>query len=398
MPSLLDRALRPQAVLAVLVVVLVLGVLLTPARVPADPRPNLTTYSAEPGGAKGVHEVARRLGWRPTRRLTPLRGTLDTDAAYLVLAPPSDLTSSEVTALLDAVRRGAGLVFVPRDGSPLADSLGVERSERRFDELATFGATGPEPDEDEEDDERASPATRYTLAGAPLARGDTALVLAVRDSGRVRPVVAGFPLGRGRVVAVADPRLLVNDVLREGDNAMVAVRALEYAAPAPGARLVFAEYHFGHGERLGMAELAWRALAGTAPGRATLALVAAALLLLMAVGPRPIAPVERLRLERRSPLEHVGALARAYEQIAATRSTVRRLVRGLRRRHAPARPAGEPEERWLDAIRARHPGAAADIAIVERALREPLPPADLRAAGDALARIETLLTPHRART
>jgi hypothetical protein len=220
------------------------------------------------------------------------------------------------------------------------------------------------------------------------------LLLGARDSTIVRPVVLGFPLARGRVLAMADPVLLRNDVVRRGDPGVLAVRALEWASRGRQAPLVFSEYHFGHGARRGLAGIARDAMLGTAPGRAVLQLVAAALILLLAVAPRPLAPEERSRIERRSPLEHVGALARAYEQIGATQSSARRLVRGLRRRHPAARGHADGEERFLAALRARHPAAADDIAILERALREPLPPSEFREVGGAVERVERTIFPH----
>jgi hypothetical protein len=390
--SLLERALRPQAVVVVLLVVVVASVLLSPPPAATDETPLLTTYSTSPNGAKAVHEIARRMGWPVERRLTSLRGTLDARAVYVLLAPPEPVTSSEAHALLDAVRRGAGLVFVADERTVLSDSLNVRRTRWRFDPLPTFASDLAAPS-----DSAAAPHVRHALRLPRAFRADTALVLAARDSGRARPVVAGFALGAGRVVAIADASVLRNDVVRRGLNAAIPIRALEYASPAPRSPVVFGEYHFGYGERTSLSELVWRAMTTTPAGRAALVLIVAALLLLMAASPRPIAPVDRVRIERRSPLEHVGALARAYEQIAATRSTVRRLVRGVRRRHGGSRRASEDEEGYLATLRVRHPSAAGDIALVERALHTPTAPAELRAAGDAIARIERLVSPLQSR-
>ncbi|HEU4565394.1 MAG TPA: DUF4350 domain-containing protein, partial [Gemmatimonadaceae bacterium] len=327
------------------------------------------------------------------RRLEPLRGTLDSGAVYVVLAPPVELTGAEVGAVLRAVRAGAGLLYIVRAGSPLADSLGVRLSPWRGRLLETVPApeTGVSP-------AAATPMVRYTLHDSLPTFPDVTILLSARDSGAARPVVLGRALGRGRVVIVTEPRILGNAALRAADNGVLAARMLEYASPRSGARLVFPEYLFGYGRRTGMSDLMARALLHTAPGRATLVLGAAALLLLLAVSPRPIAPVERARVERRSPLEHVGALARAYEQIGATRSSVRRLVRGVRRRHGARGAAGhaQSEEELLAALRSRHPAAAQDVALLERALREPLTPPELRDAGEAVARLERTIFPTRA--
>jgi hypothetical protein len=69
------------------------------------------------------------------------------------------------------------------------------------------------------------------------------------------------------------------------------------------------------------------------PVGATLLQVAlAALVLLLALGPRALPPVDVLRVERRDPLEQIDALAHAYEQVRATRTLTARLLHGVRSR------------------------------------------------------------------
>jgi hypothetical protein len=118
--------------------------------------------------------------------------------------------------------------------------------------------------------------------------------------------------------------------------------------------------------------------------------VGAALLLLAALGARPLVPVGRQRIERRSPFEHVGALARAYEEIGATRVVARRLVRGLRRRlgSSTSPSATRDEDALLAALEARHPALAPQIALVRDAMRTARTPAALLEVGRAVAEIE----------
>jgi hypothetical protein len=393
----LDRILRPQVTLAVLATVLVLGVLFSPSHDPDQDVPLLTTRSSEGRGARGLYEVVDRLGWHVERRDTPLRGDLDTTAAYLILDPPVDLTGSEVGAVLAAVRRGAGLIVVPLRNTPLADSIGVHRSRWHIRALETGGA----PTRSDRPEERRTPDVRYTLQGPRTARDDTVVFLTATDSGRPRPVVVGFPDAHGRVVAIADPVVLRNDVIRHGAGGVLAVRLVEYAMPHAGGHLTFAEYYFGYGRHSTVERLVGDALVYTAPGRAAVVIILAALILLLAVSPRPITPIDRVTIERRSPLEHVGALARAYEQIGATRASTRRLVRGLRRRHPALRTTAsggqaESEEDYLAMVRTRYPAVATDVALLEHALRLPQSPAEFRALGAALGRIEHTIAPPRA--
>jgi hypothetical protein len=135
------------------------------------------------------------------------------------------------------------------------------------------------------------------------------------------------------------------------------------------------------------------ALTGTPAGRVTLGLVAAALVLLLASGVRPLAPVSVPPVSRRSPLEHVGALAHAYAQVDARSLGASRLVRGLRRRHSLGLPRTLPDDTYLSALRARIPTAAADVDRIAAALAphssDSSDPSDrFSATGAAVANIE----------
>ena len=101
---------------------LVLAVLLSP-RGGGESAAQLTSYSADPNGARGLHDLARRLGWQVERRITPFDRAVDPRATYLVLDPPVEMTGSEASRLLDAVRAGASLLLVAQRDSPLSDSL-----------------------------------------------------------------------------------------------------------------------------------------------------------------------------------------------------------------------------------------------------------------------------------
>src|SRR5215208_3743391 len=133
--------LSPRVVFPLLAVVLVLTVLFTPESAGSgDTR--LTTSSAAPYGARGLYELLGRMGWRTQRRTEGFRGDLDSSAVYVVLDPPNDLTASEAHAVLDAVRRGAGLLFVASRGSTLSDSLALRSAK-------TWGRSAPPPDDTE---------------------------------------------------------------------------------------------------------------------------------------------------------------------------------------------------------------------------------------------------------
>lgn len=397
--------LRPRVVFSILALVVVLAVLLAPAPEPGIAEPNLTTYSVAPNGARGLHDLAARLGWPVSRRLEPFRGAVDSAATYAVLMPPIELTSGEVGSLLAAVRSGAGLVIIPREGSPIADSLGLRRSR-----VAIPLSTSPddhdadEADTAEVDRERpAAPDTgevvrraelydmelRHVLEATRPLPIDTTVFLRGRrvNDSSLRPAVLGRPLGRGRVVAVADPAILLNDTMRDSGFAVLPIRLLEWASPGAGAPIVFAEFHHGFGRHASLTRTVARGITHAPLGRAVGVLAIAALVLVVSQAIRPMPPIARQRIERRSPLEHVTALARAYEQIGATRTTVRSLVRGLRRRRVAGRRSITDTE-LLRAIAERHPAVSADVDRVIAATEQTVSPSELLAVGRAIATIE----------
>lgn len=236
---------------------------------------------------------------------------------------------------------------------------------------------------------------RASLDAATLESGDlptpfpadtVSFVTALLPRNRLAPVVMGIRLGKGRIVAVADPYLLTNLEVRDGDAAVIAVRAIEWLAPDRQRRIVFDEYHLTPPEKTGAGPIA-RAVFQTPLGRVTAQLLFAAVLLLLALGARPLAPRPRMRLERRSPFEHVGALARAYEQVRATRLASRRLLHGLRRRHPIGRLASD-DDSYLAALGSRYPHLRDEIARVRAALETPLPPEKFLLVGNAIETIE----------
>ena len=433
-----SRWLRPGVVLPALAVVLVLAIVFTPqntiGRVGND---RLTSYSTESQGARGFHESLRRLGWRVERRLTPFDGAAATDAVYLMLDPPVEPTALEVHRLLEAVRGGASLVFVASRGSTLSDSLSVRPTTRggpivldtaavraRCDTVTsggiidwpggrpwlfalrrtgplsfvgdttfvhvtgTRGASAGDRAGDDEDDDASAASDEDE--GAAIARAHPGLPNA--DA-----AVVGFALGRGRVLAISDPDFLRNDVVRvcRWNMGVVAVSALDWAAArAPGTslrRAVFAEYHQGYGRHASVVRTAREFLVRAPLGRVLLVLAIASLLLLLAAAARPLVPLARARFERRSPLEHVGALSRAYEQAGATRTAARQLARGVRRRHAHGGWRRANDEEFLRSVAARHPRLAPDVERVIRATNTAITPAELVHVGRAIESIERTL-------
>ena len=407
------RLSASAVIVAGLAALLVIALLLTPAT--QDVRGQLTSTSAGPGGARALHDLMARLGWRVERRDLPFTRSLDSTAVYAVLDPPVLVTASEAHDLLQVVRAGAGLLVVAPGNGPLADSLGISHT--------TLGGVVARSDQAPEGfcpDSLNRPGLITWPDGhvnswwlQTRRRADTVFLRVRTDSGVAgrmgvaigadsategrlsRPGIAGYTLGRGRVVAVADPDLLRNDVLRvcRWNAGPTAVAALHWLAPTATRRLVFDEYHQNPNVEAAPMRAVSRALVAQPWGRTMLALAAAGLLLLVALAVRPVTPAPRLTVERRSPLEHVSALARAYAQAGATRLVIRRLVRGLRRRHAIGAASRGDDTRFLNSLAQRYPDLQPDVQTVARALDAPVRPAELSTVGDAVARIDFRLRP-----
>lgn len=392
----LEKLVTPARFAIVLAVLLVVALLREPASSPASAW-RFTSYSADPNGARGLYEVAEEVGWKVVRRTTSFREDLDSAATYVVLDPAIDLTASEVGNLLAAVRRGAGLVVVPRQGTRLEDSLPVRSSGAG----STFA-----PLMVPSDSSYATPSTevvtpnhlwpRAVLVPKRPLPSDTISLLSAKlafttrkaaSASRFNPVILRIPLGKGRVVAIADPTFLRNDVLRHGRTSVLALKTIALARPDTTSPVIFDEYHHGFGTHANLLAAIARFMGGTPPGLLILQLSIAGILLVAAVGARPLPPRARDVTERRSALEHVDALAAAYEGAVAVRTVARRLVRGLRRRHPVGSTGTLGEVEYLSLLRERRPPVADDALLLADACERGVVPArlpELLAASDRI--------------
>lgn len=368
--------------------------------------PRLSTHLAGSLGARLLADLATRMGWSVVRRdSVPAPLAADGRTIHAILAPAMPLTPAEAHLHLEAVRGGDAMLLVLAGRSPLSDSLHVTA----FPRGGILPRSHVKRGECEARRELTPPlwadgkvhllGVRW-LRGAPAGREVFARV-DTDDTGSspAADAAAGFAFGRGRIVVVADPDLLRNDVLRHcpwGAD-VIAMRMLEYlraGGNAPRTTLAFDEYHHGFGPQRGALPVAVGFLGAHPLGRTILQVLLAGAVFLLALAPRAIRPRAVERFERRDPLEQVDALAHAYEQVHATRTITARLLRGVRRRaeRGGAGARARPDAEFLDATVMRAPELAADVAIVRNALQQPLADRDFLAAGAALQRIEDTLT------
>ncbi|HVH39690.1 MAG TPA: DUF4350 domain-containing protein [Gemmatimonadaceae bacterium] len=414
---------RPRLVLPAISALVIAVALVTPTTVGSrsgDAR--LSSLSSAPLGAQLFHELSQRLGWQPERRMNNVLER-HPSVIHAVMDPAIPLRATETHELLEHVREGGGLLLVLGGGSSaFEDSLGIARGSSGL--IADRVDSGKQDDLDcpEDDGGRfaalwpGATASLWTIEWRRPARGFVDTLLTVKETVRERrtsferdnPAMLALELGAGRIVVASDPDIFRNDAVRDCRFGLgiAAVRALEFLSAGgetPRRRLVFDEYHQGHGARPGSLGAVAAYLRGTPSGRLLFQLSIAGLIMLAALAPRIVAPQDPGRLERRSPLEQVDALARAYALVGATRTSTRRLVRGLRRRveraqRAERAPAGshagaraDADDRFLDRIEALVPSLHTDVALLRRALSTPLPVAQFAAIGPALLRVESTL-------
>ena len=401
---------RPGIVLPIVGVIVLVVALLTPQ--PSVGRlgdPRLTSHLAGSLNARVLSETSARFGFHVVQRddsPTPDSSRAPGQSIHAVLAPPIAMTPAEAHAYLQRVRAGDGLLFTFDGRTPLGDSLGVWRTQGGIMQVSAADTLGCEPRRDLIPplwpDGRVHLYGARWVRSAPAERTGFAALSGVPVPGE--PVAAvGFPFGQGRVVVLADPDLLRNDVVRRcawGAD-VAAMRMLEWlraGGTVPRSTLEFDEYHHGFGSRPSMSGLVGRFLVQHPVGRGVLQLALAGLILLLAAAPRALPPQDVERIERRDPLEQVDALAHAYEQVGASRTVALRLVRGVRRRveGSVVGHRARSDANFLADARASDPALAPDVALVERALREPMAVRELAALGPALQRIELSLTTTRA--
>ncbi len=400
---------RPGVVLPIVATVAIFVALLTPQAAQGrfgDSR--LSTHLAGSMGARVFADVSKRLGWRVVQRDSQsMPVATQGKTIHALLAPVVPVTSQEAHAYLEAVRGGDALLLVLNERTPLSDSLHVTHF-ARGGLLPRYNAVTGECAQKLDFTPPLWPDGKVHLFGLRWLRGPPELreVFASLDGDDTGPAypgdaAVGFPYGRGRIVVVADPDLLRNDVLRRcawGVD-VIAVRMLEWLRAGgglPRTTLAFDEYHQGYGSRPSTFTVAGSFLSDHPLGRAIVLAAIAALVLLLAVSPRAIKPQHVERIERRDPLEQVDALAHAYEQVRATRTITARLVRGVRWRveRGGATVRATTDDVFLDGIAERNLSLAQDVELVREALREPVPERDLPEIGAALRRIEHTLTTH----
>ncbi len=327
-----------------------------------------STFRAGPDGARGVFEVLAHLGRPVERRRTPLfdlAKNLRRRPGLLVESnPPEELESAEMAQVVAYLRRG-GNVLATREGAGVARCSGWAPrwagTSRRLDSLAVTqapdGAAGLslpavnqylQPLAGVENPREIAPKTvrsdEDTRCATLVAIGADTLVRT--RSGR--PVVLRLRYdGGGALVLVADDGWVRNRAWRTTDVPLV---LLPLFSPRAGP-IVFDEYHHGYGANGSLTLALGQWLADTPGGWVFVQLTAVALLWLIVSAFRFGPAQSVIERRRRSPLEHLDALAAGLEGAGGTETAIALTLAGLRRRlsRTGRAPRGDARQ-WLTTL------------------------------------------------
>jgi len=321
-----------------------------------------------PLGSRAVYDVLARLRVPVERRRTPLfdfaraapRGT--PPAELVVLDPPRSLYAAELARVVQFVRTG-GRVVAAGSGGGITGCVGWRtKNEELFLPRDSFPVVAPAhsltlpPVADfltpRRDDVAAE--SRLRVRGAPIDENACATLSPIAQDtllrltdGRPAVLRLDYP-GGGGVTLLADPGYFRNRLWRASD---VPYFVTPLIVPARRGRVVWDEYHQGFGQGRSMTGVVMGWLWGT-PGGWVILQLAGVLVVGLAVAAVRFGPARRgVATRRRSPLEHLEALAAGLEGAAGADTAVALTVAGLRRRLGRTgllRP--DEQQSWLAAL------------------------------------------------
>ena len=346
--------------------------------------PRASTLLTTRAGTAGLYGTMEELGLPVARRYTPfvqadpLRGTL-----VMLATGTVGLSPSERSALIAWVRTGGTLIIVPGAASlfeRLAPALELGQHvpvlPGGFVEQPRFPVRIARHRWTEGADSVAPTASAFRALPDDLVHDP----LLATDAGA--PVALVYRFGEGTVLALADQTLVSNRTAEEAPGAVQILVRGAAALVEPGDTIWFDEYHHGFSGGGGPVRALLGYARSAAPGRALLQLGAVALGLLLLLGRRFGRPRAPRPPRRRSPLEHVDALARVYAAANARRTARDLLVAGLARRLREPQAGRDGDADALLARLEAHPDRGAPARRLAAALAGDAPPLAIAAAID----------------
>jgi len=344
-----------------LLIVGIIGRQLAP-KVETDTRPS--SFLRGPNGTSAlaealttIHLRVDRLRARPTT--SNLTATDSQRTVLLLLGPRTYVPSAELAAVTNAALsdRGMAVIAAAVNGTGLSSCFGYDQDVSVIDSVLVREPGRPDwrrpvwVNTVLHYSVRDSVRTRIDL---PFEEADPCLVLpnlatdgqvthdTLLADARGRPVMVRMHGGSlvHDLILVSDVKLFRNRTLRDTDAGLFLLTAIRDRYD----RVLIDEYHQGFGESgsLGSEVLSWSLASPWGWGAWQVAVVALLALLASAIR---FGPVEQLpRPRRRSPQEHVRALATALASARGHQIAAGRLILGLRRRLTPGGRA--PRAKW----------------------------------------------------
>jgi hypothetical protein len=337
------------------VLALVLALLVGVLAYFAQPKQDSPEHNSNSDAANGT-SAARLFAQATGHTTSQVEGTFSPPAPnglMFVFTPTSPYTADDADQTANWVRQGGVLIYSSEQGDPQLDrALSVTR-------LNGFVSSQTE---------LANPV----LDGVTTVSGGTAAVPFLASAAQVpvlRSTEGGYPLGylqklgSGTVVVLADPLVLCNGYLGQTDNGRLLSDLLGLAGS--GSPVAFDEYHHG----LILSDFSPQAWVTTPWGAAILWLLVAVFAGLLLRGRRFGPLIQRPAEVARADAEWAVAVGELLRRSGARALTLGMLATASERAVAvrTGLPA-QPRDRFWNALYARAPELAGELAEAERAL------------------------------
>src|SRR5262245_2527768 len=305
-----------------------------------------STFFTDPAGARALLMVIKRFvpaaePWRRPLSFLPLPRENESAGTLIVAGPSLPISKAETDHMDRWLQAGGQLILLSANGWPTrqrlraSDQVGdqdLETADAKNEEqtqkfLARYAPTL-----------RVTKPTRFRIdpaSGPSIPSADIKLRwqrsftptedLDVIARVNNQAVAVAIPVGKGRIVAVADPTMVSNGSLRRADNAVWLVGLV--AAWSNGS-VLFDEYHHGFGQKRATAALT-RAFLMTPWGWCVLQLAAAGLLYIFAYRRRFGRISEQAPANRSSSLELIDARAGVFQAAAARKLAAELIIQNL---------------------------------------------------------------------
>ncbi|MDQ2800280.1 MAG: hypothetical protein M3Y13_11645 [Armatimonadota bacterium] len=315
----------------------------------AYPDPSITNDRAS--GSKGAFEWTEKLGYRPVAWRQSWTRLSPSESGVLLVIDP-EIEESFTTLTGNGGSNGDRTTLGVQDAATLRHWLasGQGHTAILLTSRLPSGRSGPKPSAGDQVTfgdaldlivESASPATRRAEFAPLQPVADMQGILSLYSASgtrinRARPdglalfgdnagsLALEIPVGRGRLVAIADSRLFSNDSLPKSENAVFLANLLAHYGHPHGA-VLFDEYH--HGDvAANTGGSIWESL-GRPLQLAFIQFLLAALCLMVLLGGRFGPPVPLVRNMTRTSAEYVTSLASLYRRAEASGTALETLYR-----------------------------------------------------------------------